>query len=164
MEKIDEQIVKYFEYCGSGRHIQDGRSYGFKSLGGFLEKLLTVTKEKSVAWWDEGEAESGVQDDPLTKRIAESFEMTFAENSGLVAQLDEKGWQHFSRSAVKIRRFIDRQKRRGVAFTEGEMIAHLLECIDETFAMKGESVYPAHVSSDAVWALLSQLLSEKGIV
>jgi len=164
LEKVDEQITKYFDFCTSGQHINEGRSYGFKSLSGFLEKLTTVTAVGGRGWWDEGEASTGVEDDPLAKRIALSFEKTFCENSGLLAQLDEKGWQHFSRAAVKIRRFIDRQKRRSVSLSESDMIQNLLECVDETFAMKGEPVYPGHLSSDSVWTLLLQLMSEKGLV
>ena len=160
-------IESYFDFCMNGGHIWEGRSHGFKSLAGFLEKILALEKEKKVAWWDSRATPTRIVVDDnvrLTKRIADSFAQTFMGEDQYPMEEGSKEHAHFSRTAAQMVRFISRKQSQGLTIAQAEMIKYLLEFVDDLFAKQGDVVYPGHLSSSSVWSALPQYLKDRGVL
>lgn len=165
--EILRHMETYFDFCSMGEHIWEGKSHGFKSLSGFLEKLLVLHKTKEKPWWDTRATSSrAVVDDnaKLTIRIANSFAQTYMKEQKFPLESGSKDHANFVHAAQKIVSFINRKKRQGVELTQADMIKYLLEFIDVTFSNYGDPVYSTHLASDAVWSSLPAFLSEKGVI
>jgi len=165
--KIIRNMETYFDFCTAGGHIWEGQSHGFKTLTGFLEKIRTVHKKGERPWWDIRETPTRVVDDEhvrLTNRIANSFAQTFMEEGKFPLIQGSKEHVQFAKAASQMVHYISRKKRQGIELTQTDMIKYLLEFVDELFAQYDDPVYPAHLSSSAVWSALPQFLSEKGII
>jgi len=164
---ILKYMKSYFAFCATGGHIWDGRNHGFKTLTGFLEKLIRLKKEKTEPWWTQMEAPATQVHDlntKLTNRVANSFAQTFMEEKKFPLEVGSKEHGHFIKTAAQIVSYINRKKRQGVELTETQMITYLLEFVMDLFNEQGDVVYPAHLSSSAVWASFPQYLSEKGLL
>lgn len=165
--EILRHMETYFDFCCTGEHIWEGKSHGFKSLQGFLEKLLVLNKSKEKPWWDtRTTAARTVNDDNarLTTRIANSFAQTYMNEQKFPLEEGSKDHANFARTAERMVSFINRKKRQGVELTQTDMIKCLLEFVDTYFANHGDPVYSAHLSSEAVWSALPAFLSEKGVI
>lgn len=157
----------YFDFCSTGGHIWEGRNHGYKTLTGFLEKLLVYHKGKERPWWDVRDTPSRVIHDEnarLTNRIANSFAQTFMDEEKFPLEEGSKQHHHFMQAATQMVRYIARKKRQGIELSQTAMIQHLLEFVQEMFENEGDPVYPAHLSSEAVWSVLPEFLSEKGVI
>lgn len=165
--EVLRHMETYFDFCSTGEHIWEGKSHGFKSLQGFLEKLLLLNKTKEKAWWDtRATAIRAVNDDNarLTMRIANSFAQTFMNEQKFPLLEGSKDHANFAKTAERIVSFIGRKKRQGVELTQADMIKYLLEFVDAFFANHGDPVYSAHLASESIWAALPAFLSEKGVI
>lgn len=168
--EIERSMEAYFEFCSKGEHIYDGRSHGFKTLTGFLLKLIELHKSKQRGWWDIRESATQITNaqDPnarLTKRIADSFARTFLEQDHFDLENNAKAHSHFQKTAHEIVKYIARQKRRrGIELTQKTMIENLLFCVSDLFD-DGSAVHPGHLSCAAMWTdILPQYLKAQNLV
>ena len=165
--EILRHMETYFDFCSTGEHIWEGQSHGFKSLQGFLDKLLVLHKSKERPWWDTRTTATRVVNDDnarLTIRIANSFAQTYMSEQKFPLEPGSKDHANFVKTADRMVNFINRKRRQGVELTQTDMIKHLLEFVETYFANHGDPVYSAHLSSEAVWSALPAFLSEKGII
>ena len=166
--RIIRSMETYFDFCAVGNHMWEGKSHGFKSLNGFLEKIITLHRSKERPWWDTRDTPTRVINDEhvrLTHRIAHSFAQTFMDEERFPLEEGSKEHAHFQKTAERMVRYISRAKRRGIELTQTDMIKNLLECVQDLFDGEGDVVYPAHLSSSATWSgALPQFLKEKGVI
>lgn len=165
------QIVRateaYFDFCTRGEHIWEGSNHGYKTVTGFLEKLIAVTKSKETPWWDSKETAVRVVTDPnskLTKRVANSFAQTFMDEDSYPLEAGTKEHRSFAKTSSQIVNYIARKRRQGILLTEKEMITNLFEFVIDLFNKSDEVIYPSHLASSAIWSAFPQYLQEKGII
>lgn len=166
-ESIIRSMESYFDFCSTGEHIWDGRNHGFKSLNGFLEKLVALQKSKERPWWDVKEtAIRAVQDDNvrLTHRIANSFAQTFMDEEQYPLEEGSKQHLNFVKAAARLVSYSNRLRRKGIELNQGQLIGYLLAFIQSIYDRSDDCIYPGHLSSDAIWTALPQYLQEKGVI
>jgi hypothetical protein len=160
-------IETYFSFCSTGQHIWEGQSHGYKSLKGFLEKLLLLNKTGEKGWWDVRDLPIQLVDDEhtrLTIRVANSFSQTFMGEEKFVMEVGDKNYISFMKAAQHIIRYINRKKRQGIELSQTEVIKNLLEFLESLFDKESERVFPGHLCSESVWASFPSFLIEKGVV
>jgi len=165
--EILRHMETYFDFCSTGEHIWEGKSHGFKSLQGFLEKLLLLNKTKEKPWWDTRATAIRAVNDVnarLTIRIANSFAQTYMNEQKYPLVEGSKDHANFAKAAERMVSFITRKKRQGIVLAQGDVIKYLLEFVETFFANHGDPVYSAHLSSESVWSALPAFLSEKGVI
>jgi len=162
---IIRNMETYFDFCSTGGHIWDGQNHGYKTVTGFLEKLIALHKEGKQPWWDTRDTPRRVINDDnarLTNRIANSFAQTFMNEEEFPLEEGSKEHHHFMKTSQRMVGFIKRKGRQGVELTQTEMIRALLEFVEDLF--DNDPVYPAHLSSSSIWSALPQFLEEKGLL
>jgi len=162
---VIRNMETYFDFCLTGGHIWEGQNHGYKTLTGFLEKLIVIHKEKKQPWWDIRDTPSRIINDDnarLTNRIANSFAQTFMQEDKFPLVPGSKEHHHFMKTAVEIQSFIKRKSGQGIELTQTQMIRALLEFVQELF--DNAPVYPAHLPSSSIWYALPQFLDEKGLI
>ena len=157
----------YFAFCSAGGHIWEGTSHGFKSLNGFLEKIIAIHKSKEALWWDTRETPLQPTDDEhsrLTYRVANSFAQTFMNEDKFVMEVGDKNYTNFMKTASQIVSYMNRKAKQGIVLQQKDVIRYLLEFVQTLFNEQGDVIYPSHMASSAVWSAFPQFLQEKGVI
>jgi hypothetical protein len=164
---IVRNIETYFDFCSTGQHIWEGQSHGFKSLSGFLEKLILLKKTNERPWWDVRDVPIRHVDDEhgrLTIRVANSYAQTFMGEDKFEMEIGDKNYIAFMKTAQHIIKYIVRKKRQGIELSQTEIIKNLLEFLESLFDKESDRIVPGHMCSESIWASFPQFLSEKGII
>jgi len=168
LHEVIRTTEAYFDFCSAGGHVWDNSNHGYKTITGFLQKLVAVKKAKEKPWWDTKDSPKKQAEDnhpKLTKRVADSFAQTFMDEEKFPLEEGSKEHRFFIKTAAQIVNYISRKKRQGLELTQKEMITNLFEFVMELFDDKsGTAVYPSHLASSAIWSAFPQYLQEKGVI
>lgn len=143
VEKIKEEMDKYFAKCLRGAHIWDRTNHGFKSSVGFLAKLVQLKRTGGSPWWENDFVGEQDEDPRVTQMLADLFANRFLGQSKYNIAKDTKEHRCF----IKFRRNLKKRLK----------TVNIQVAANVVFGVLAESyttVYPAQLCSKTTWTIL----------
>lgn len=165
-DELLRTMKAYFRLCSKGNHIWGNSNHGFKTLTGFLYKVIEVYKSKTKPWWDdENDIEAIVvvqlATDKLAVRLSSSFAKSFLKETTYDFREGED-IKSFLEGAEHLRHFVAKHKRKGLEMTNSSAMLFAFKYIEEKHIKTGAPVRPRELASSTLWNVdLPQYLKEK---
>ncbi len=164
---LTTQMDKYFAQCDRGEHIWNGRNHAFRTLLGFLHRMIDTKRPgKEKTWWmlQRSIEETPIKDpnEVLTQGVADAYARAFLGKKRYILVNPSRDYRHF---AIVAKNLV-KEKR----FPEDKALKIFIEAVRagyNSLVSEGKPIMPGHLSSMTTWKIvfpqyIAQMLGGNG--
>ncbi len=144
VDKIKEEMDKYFDRCEKGEHIWDSTNHGFKNVVGFLTKLLKIERIGGPAWWEDMSVKLDDEDPRVTQMLADLFAEKFLDRDKFIIEQNSKEHVYF----IKFRKLLIKR------MTKQQNIRFAADIVFNALRESYSVVQPKQLCSKNTWTVL----------